>query len=110
MKYGSGLSKWNSFSKTWFTAIHQAPSWPALIEIHSSAYFATWLKSGAKTHIFDPLWRASAAKWQSGVRVIFRFEPITARSFELYQSADSATSVCSPQVSGEAGGKSQYQS
>ncbi len=29
---------------------------------------------------------------------------------ELYQSADSGTSVCSPQVMGEAGGRSQYQS
>lgn len=29
---------------------------------------------------------------------------------ELYQSADSGTSVCSPQVCGDAGGRSQYQS
>jgi len=29
---------------------------------------------------------------------------------ELYQSADSGTSVCSPQVIGLEGGKSQYQS
>ncbi|KAG1606518.1 hypothetical protein G6F45_013964 [Rhizopus arrhizus] len=28
----------------------------------------------------------------------------------LYQSADSGTSVCSPQICGEAGGRSQYQS
>ena len=41
---------------------------------------------------------------------MFRFEPITASSFALYQSADSWTSVCSPHVSGEALGRSQYQS
>src|SRR5512142_529055 len=110
MKYGSDFSWWNSFNRTWFTAIHHAPSCPALIEIHSSAYLATWLKSGAKTHIFEPLCRASAAKWQSGVRVMLRYEPVTASRLRLYQSADSATSVCSPQVSGDAGGRSQYQS
>jgi hypothetical protein len=92
------------------TAIHQAPSWPALTGTHSSAYLDTWLKSGENTHIFEPLCRASAAKWQSGVRVMLRFEPITASNLALYQSADSWTSVCSPQASGEAGGRSQYQS
>jgi hypothetical protein len=86
------------------TAIHQAPSWPALTGTHSSAYLDTWLKSGENTHIFEPLWRASAAKWQSGVRVMFRLAPRTASSLALYQSADSCTSVCAPQASGEAGG------
>ncbi len=92
------------------TAIHQAPSWPALMATHSSAYLETWLKSGEKTHIFEPLCRASAAKWQSGVRVMLMLLPMTASSLALYQSADSCTSVCSPQHSGEAGGRSQYQS
>ena len=35
---------------------------------------------------------------------------MTAMKRALYQSADSCTSVCSPQISGEAGGRSQYQS
>ena len=66
--------------------------------------------SGAKTTALVPLCRASAKKWQSGVRVMLRFEPMTASIFALYQSADSLTSVCSPQVSGDAVGRSQYQS
>jgi hypothetical protein len=68
------------------------------------------LKSGLKTTILVPLWRASAAKWQSGVRVMLRLEPMTARNLALYQSALSGTSVCSPHISGELGGRSQYQS
>jgi len=95
---------------TWLTAIHHAPSWPALSGTHSSAYLLTWLKSGEKTTIFVPLVRASAAKWQSGVRVMFRLLPMTARNLALNQSADSLTSVCSPHVSGDALGRSQYQS
>ena len=39
-----------------------------------------------------------------------QFEPTTAMKRELYQSADSCTSVCSPHTSGLAGGRSQYQS
>ena len=95
---------------TWLTAIHHAPSWPALIGIHSSLYLATWLKSGAKTTTFDPFVRASLAKCTSGVRVMLRFAPVTAMNLAWNQSADSFTSVCSPQVSGEAFGRSQYQS
>ena len=70
----------------------------------------TWEKSGESTTIFVPLCRLSEMKWQSGVRVMFGFEPMTAIILAWYQSADSATSVCSPQASGEAGGRSQYQS
>ena len=110
MKYGVCFSWWNSFSSTWLTAIHQAPSCPALTGTQVSAYLATWLKSGENTHIFVPFVRASAAKCTSGVRVMLRLAPMTARSFALYQSALSLTSVCSPHVSGEALGRSQYQS
>ena len=49
-------------------------------------------------------------KWASGVRVWGTLEPHIIRNSELYQSADSATSVCSPQIMGELGGRSQYQS
>jgi hypothetical protein len=41
---------------------------------------------------------------------MLRFDPITASIFALNQSALSLTSVCSPHISGEAGGRSQYQS
>src|SRR3990172_8856889 len=77
---------------TWLTAIHQAPSWPAFTATHSSAYLDTWLKSGEKTHNLEPLCRASATKWQSGVRVMFRLAPMTATSLALYQSAGSLPS------------------
>jgi hypothetical protein len=49
-------------------------------------------------------------KWASGVRVWGTLEPHIMMKPELYQSADSGTSVCSPQVCGELGGRSQYQS
>ena len=49
-------------------------------------------------------------KWASGVRVCGTFEPHIIRKVELYQSALSGTSVCSPQVCGLDGGRSQYQS
>jgi hypothetical protein len=49
-------------------------------------------------------------KCASGVRVCGTLEPHIMMKVELYQSADSGTSVCSPQVCGEAGGRSQYQS
>ena len=49
-------------------------------------------------------------KWASGVRVCGTLEPHIIRKVELYQSADSGTSVCSPQIIGVAGGRSQYQS
>jgi len=95
---------------TWPTASQKAPSCPACTGSHSSAYFATMLKSGESTTNFAPSWRASATKCTSGVRVIPRFEPIETMYLEWYQSALSATSVCSPQISGEAFGRSQYQS
>jgi hypothetical protein len=92
------------------TAIHQAPSWPALRPTHSSPNRAICEKSGENTQVRVPLCRASSTKCASGVRVTLTFEPTTAISFALYQSADSWTSVCSPQVSGDAFGRSQYQS
>lgn len=45
-----------------------------------------------------------------GVRVWGTLEPQAMMKLELYQSALSGTSVCSPQVWGLAGGRSQYQS
>ena len=72
---------------TWLTAIQKAPSWPAFTASHQSAYFATWLKSGERTTNFVPLWRASEMKCTSGVRVMFRLEPMTTMYFALYQSA-----------------------
>ena len=62
------------------------------------------------TESLAPAWRTSEMKCVSGVRVMLRLAPITAMNRALYQSADSWTSVCSPQISGEAGGRSQYQS
>jgi len=91
-------------------AIQNAPSCPALTGTHQSACFATWLKSGEKTTSFEPSQRASLRKCASGVRVMATLEPIATMYLLLYQSALSATSVCSPQTSGEAGGRSQYQS
>ena len=67
-------------------------------------------KSGEKTTTFAPWCRASTRKWASGVRVPRTFDPTTAMNRDLYQSALSPTSVCSPQISGDAGGRSQYQS
>src|SRR3990167_3216272 len=110
MKYGVAFSWWNSFKITCETAIQNAPSLPAWSGTHWSAYLQTWLKSGENTTALVPLWRDSAKKWQSGVRVIFRHAPISAIIFALYQSALSHTSVCSPQISGKAVGRSQYQS
>lgn len=49
-------------------------------------------------------------KCASGVRVIGMFEPHMIRYVELNQSPDSGTSVWSPQIWGEAGGRSAYQS
>jgi len=49
-------------------------------------------------------------KCASGVRVCGTFEPHIMMNLALYQSADSGTSVCSPQVIGDEGGRSQYQS
>ena len=68
------------------------------------------LKSGERTTTFAPSWRASARKCASGVRVTATFEPSTSTYRLLNQSALSATSVCSPNTSGEAFGRSQYQS
>ncbi len=95
---------------TWLTAIHSAVSWPASTGIHQSEYFATWLKSGEMTTNFAPSWRASEMKCTSGVLVMLRFDPIETMNLELYQSALSQTSVCSPQISGNAFGRSAYQS
>ena len=49
-------------------------------------------------------------KCASGVRVCGTFEPQAMMKLELNQSADSGTSVCSPQTCGLDGGRSQYQS
>jgi len=49
-------------------------------------------------------------KCASGVRVCGTLLPQAMMYVELYQSADSGTSVCSPQVCGDDGGRSQYQS
>jgi hypothetical protein len=40
------------------------------------------LKSGLSTTSLAPSWRASAAKWTSGVRVIPRFAPIETMNLE----------------------------
>ena len=95
---------------TWLTAIQKAPSWPWWIGTHSSATLAVMQRSGEKTTTLAPRWRASTRKCASGVRVISTLEPTVAMKREWYQSALSATSVCSPHTSGEAGGRSQYQS
>ena len=110
MKYGTCRSAWNSLRITWLTAIHSAVSWPASTGIHQSAYLATWFRSGAITTNLAPSWRASEMKWTSGVRVMLRLEPIETMYLEWYQSALSATSVWSPQISGKALGRSAYQS
>src|SRR3990167_5437722 len=110
MKYGVAFSWWNSFRMTCETAIQNAPSLPACRGTHWSAYLQTWLKSGENTTALVPLCRDSAKKWQSGVRVMFRQAPMSATILALYQSALSQTSVCSPQISGNAVGRSQYQS
>ena len=110
MKYGVCFSWWNSLRITWVVAIQKAPSLPACRGTHWSAYLHTWLKSGENTTAFVPLCRDSAKKWQSGVRVMLRHAPMSAIIFALYQSALSQTSVCSPQISGKAVGRSQYQS
>src|SRR3989337_863856 len=94
---------------TWLTAIQKAPSCPAFTGSHQSAYLATWLKSGDRTVNLAPAYLPSATKWTSGVRVMFRLEPIATMYLALYQSALSWTSVCSPQVSGKALGRSAYQ-
>ena len=56
------------------------------------------------------LYFASVTKWTSGMRVCTGFEPHRIMYLEFTQSVDSATSVCSPRVMGEPGGRSQYQS
>ena len=49
-------------------------------------------------------------KVRVGARVCGTFDPHAMMKVELYQSADSGMSVCSPQVCGLADGRSQYQS
>ena len=92
------------------TAIHNAASVPGLTGIHQSEYLETMLKSGAIETYFVPLCRASEMKCTSGVRVMLMFAPIETMYLLLYQSADSHTSVWSPQTSGKAFGRSAYQS
>ena len=48
--------------------------------------------------------------WDEVNEIVAAANVYTIRKLELYQSADSATSVCSPQVWGDDGGRSQYQS
>ncbi len=91
-------------------AIQNAPSWPEWTGIHQSACFEVVLMSGESTTSFAPSCRASDSRCALGVRVTSGFDPIATTYFEWYQSALSATSVCSPQVWGEAFGRSQYQS
>ena len=67
---------------TWSTASQKAASWPAWMGIHWSAYLDVMLKSGLSTTSLAPSWRASAAKWTSGVRVIPRLAPIETMNFE----------------------------